>query len=188
MTKSRIVCFVYTDTNRLHKTNEDVSKKNLYSFARLVCLNYEIGYKEENKYISIKKVKSIIKPRCMYISEESTKIHGITMEQAYEEGLEIEDVLETFIQDINNVSIIVSHNIEFHLKTILAELVRYNRVFNFKNYIIIDTIGFFHKLNYPKLDLLYLNLFKKNKELSSLNKIKKCFLKLYEDYELSTLN
>jgi DNA polymerase III epsilon subunit-like protein len=123
----------------------------------------------------------------MYISEESNVIHGITMEQAHNEGLEIEHVLELLIKDISNVSIIVSHNIDFHLKTIMAELVRYNKPFNFSNYIIIDTISFFHSLIFPKLNDLYVNIveIKKKKSIPNLDKIKLCFLKLYENYEKS---
>jgi hypothetical protein len=44
MSKSKKICFMYTDTNGLHELNEDVSKKNLFGFARLVSLNYEIEY------------------------------------------------------------------------------------------------------------------------------------------------
>ena len=94
----------------------------------------------------------------MYISEESINIHGITMEIANNEGTEIEQVLETFIKDISDVSVIVSHNINFHLKTIIAELVRYNKPFNFSNYIIIDTISFFHELIFPKKVILQMGL------------------------------
>jgi hypothetical protein len=187
MSKSIKMCFVYTETNGLHTTNDDVIKKNLYSFARLVALNYEIGYKEGNKFVSTKKIRSIIKPRCMYISEESIKIHGITMEQAYNEGLEIELVLETFIKDLTDISVIISHNIKFHLNTLLAELVRYNKPFSFKNFINIDTISFFHTMTFPKLDILF-NTFidkKSKKQVSHLEKIRLCFLRLYEKYEES---
>ena len=59
MSKSRKICVIYTETNGLHSTNENVIKKNLYAFARLVVLNYEIGYKEGNKYISTKKYSYI---------------------------------------------------------------------------------------------------------------------------------
>lgn len=190
MSKSRKMCFVYTETNGLHTTNEDVIKKNLYAFARLVVLNYEIGYKEGNKFVSTKKVRTIIKPRCMYISEESIKIHGITIQQANDEGIEIEQVLESFIKDLTDVSVVVSHNVEFHLKTIMAELVRYNKPFSFGNYIIIDTISFFHNINFPKLDNLYTTIVdtkKSKKQISNLDKIKLCFLRLYENYEKSLI-
>lgn len=186
MSKSRKICFIYTETNGLHTTNEDVIKKNLYGFARLVALNYEIGYKDKDKYVSIKKIRSIVKPRCMHISEDSINIHGITNEQANNEGIEIEQVLELFIKDLSDVSVIVSHNIEFHLKTIMSELVRYNKPFTFSNYIIIDTVSFFHNMTFPKLDILYTTIieFKKTKK-NNLDKIRLCFLKLYEDYEKS---
>ena len=39
------ICFVYVETNGLHKTDENISKKNMFKFARPVCLNYIIGYK-----------------------------------------------------------------------------------------------------------------------------------------------
>jgi DNA polymerase III epsilon subunit-like protein len=190
MSKSRKMCFVYTETNRLHSTNEDVIKKNLYSFARLVVLNYDIGYKEGSKYVSTKKVRSIIKPRCMYISEDTISIHGITMEQANTEGIEIETVLETLIKDLSDVSIIISHNVEFHLKTIMAELVRYNKPFTFSNYIVIDTISFFHNMTFPKLDNLYttiIDIKKSKKTILNLDKIRLCFLRLYENYEKSLI-
>jgi DNA polymerase III epsilon subunit-like protein len=190
MSKSRKICVVYTETNGLHTTNEDVIKKNLYGFARLVVLNYEIGYKEGNKFVSIKKVRSIIKPRCMHISEDSINIHGITMEIANNEGIEIEEVLESFIKNLIDISVIVSHNVNFHLKTIMAELVRYNKPFSFSNYIIIDTISFFHNLTFPKLDNLYTTIVdtkKSKKNVQNLDKIRLCFLKLYENYEQSLI-
>ena len=185
MSKSRKFCILYTETNGLHTTNDDVSKKNLYSFARLVSLNYEIGYRENNKFVSIKKVRSIIKPRCMYINEDSSKIHNITMEIADKEGLEIESVLDNFLKDLSDVTIIISHNIEFHLKTVIAEMVRYNKSFNFSNYILIDTISFFHTYSFPKLKFLFDQLIKKKKETSNIEMIKQCFMKLYNDYEKS---
>ena len=30
---SKIICILYTETNGLHNTNDDVSKKNMYQFA-----------------------------------------------------------------------------------------------------------------------------------------------------------
>lgn len=185
MNKSRNMCVIYTETNGLHSSNNDITKKNLFEFARLVVLNYEIGYRENDKFITTKKIRSIIKPRCMIITQETTNIHGITMEQAINEGTEIETVLDIFVKDIADTSIIVSHNINFHLKTLLGEFIRYNKPFSFSNFIIIDTISFFHNFNYPKLDYLYNELYKKKntKKLSNLEIIRLCFLKLYSDYE-----
>jgi len=187
MTKSRKLCIVYTETNGLHSTNEDVTKKTLPFFARLVVLNYEIGYRENNKFVSTKKVRSIIKPRCMNISKESIKIHGITMDQANLEGNEIETVIDIFTKDLSDVSIIISHNVEFHLKTIMGEFVRYNKPFTFTNFIIIDINSFYHTMTFPKLNILYDIIITKKtkKEITNLDKIRLVFLKLYEDYEKS---
>jgi DNA polymerase III epsilon subunit-like protein len=186
MTKSKKVCFIYTDTNGLHTINEEICKKNLYGFARLVCLNYEIGYKDNNKYVSVKKVKKIIKPRCMYITPESIKIHKITNEIAQKEGSEIENVLETFLEDIKEVSIIVGHNCKFHLNTIFNELIRYNKLFNLSNYIIIDTNSFYHEMQYPKLEDIFIKYCKTSKK-SNIDMLRYTFFKLYEEYEKSIL-
>jgi DNA polymerase III epsilon subunit-like protein len=125
----------------------------------------------------------------MNISDESIKIHGITMDQAYNEGIEIETVLDTFVKDLSDVSIIISHNVEFHLKTIMSEFVRYNKPFTFTNFIIIDTISFFHNMSFPKLNILYDKIIikKSKKEINNLDKIRLVFLKLYEDYEKSLI-
>lgn len=187
MSKSKTLCVFYVDTNGLHTTDDDVIKKNLYSFARLVSINYEIGYMENNKFVSTKKVRNIIKPRCMHITEESINIHGITQEIAINEGIDIEQVLDTFLKDLIDVDILISHNVKFHLKTIMAEFIRYNKPFSFSKFIIIDTISFFHTYSYPKLDILYNNIIEKKpkKKSSHLDMIRLCFLKLYDDYEKS---
>ena len=182
------VCIIYTETNGLHKTNENVSKKNLYAFARLVVLNYIIGYRNQNKeFIIEQNIRKIIKPRCMYIN--NTDFHGITNDIANTNGIEIENVLNEFNNDIKDINIIISHNIDFHLKTLLAEYVRYNIKINITNKIIIDTISFYHKLDFPKLIVLYSELFPKNKKKKdNLTKIKECFLELYNQYEQSIIN
>ncbi len=37
------ICFIYTDTNGLHKCNDFVSTKKLYKYARLIAMHYIIG-------------------------------------------------------------------------------------------------------------------------------------------------
>lgn len=183
---TRRICYLYTETNGLHELNENVSKKNLFGFARLVALNYEIGYIDTNGYNCLETVRKIIKPRCMFITEDSIKIHGITNDIAKKDGYEIESVLNDFLADLkkHNVTVIVSHNITFHLKTLQAEYIRYNISFSFSNYIIIDTINFYHQLYFPKLKDLYEQLYnKKSKSKSNLELIKLCFNKLYSNYE-----
>lgn len=184
------ICFLYTETNGLHSTNHDVSKKKLYCFARLVTLNYEIGYFNEGKFYSDKKIRQIIKPRSMFINSETIKFHGITQEYALSNGIDPEEAIEIFKSDIKNVSIIVTHGVDFHLKTIIAEAIRYNCVINFNNYVIIDTLSFFHSFGFLKLKDLALKL--KIKEINESNEsnvelIKNIFYKLYSKYEKSLI-
>lgn len=181
------VCFIHTETNGLHHNNDFVTKKHLFEYARLVVLNYEIGYRKPNgEYVCNKTVRQIVKPRSMYIPEECSKIHGITNEIANEKGKEICNILEEFIKDISTVSVIVSHNIDFHLRTIQGELVRYNYNIDFSKYILIDTIGFYHKMEHPKLKVLA-NTYGIKDNPSTLFLIRDVFLKLYNEYEKEVL-
>ena len=179
---SKKICFIYTETTGLHKTHKPVSKKELFNFARPVVINYEIGYYKKNEYVLENKVRHIIKPRCLNIPEETVQFHGITQEIAEEDGVEIETVINQFKKDIKNVNVIVSHNVDFHLKTLIAESVKYNIPIDFSNYLIIDTISFFHEYGYIKLKDLFEKLNLKKKKCDNLEMIKLVFLKLYENY------
>ena len=121
---SKIICFLYTDTNGLHDTNDDVSKKNMYKFARLIALYYSIGYMENGKYVEIKKVKHILKPKCIVFNPEAQHFHGITMEKAIEKGVDNMKVISELRDDLKKVKVIVSHNLPFHIKTIQTECFR----------------------------------------------------------------
>ena len=90
---SKILCFIHTDTNNLHKLNEDVTKKKLYTFARMVRLNYEIGKIIDNKFIVDFKKSHIVKPRSMHIAND--KIHGISQIIAEEKGIDPEIIFFT---------------------------------------------------------------------------------------------
>ncbi len=176
------ICFLYTETTGLHQSNYPVSKKKLYTFARMVSLNYEIGYLKDNEFIQEKKVRKIIKPRCMYIPEETIEYHGITQEIANKKGIDPEVVINELKDDLKTVDIVISHSIDFHLKTILAEAVRYNISLDFNNYVIVDTINFYHSYGFLKLKELAAKLSIKNIPESNENNvelIKNVFLKLY---------
>ena len=184
------LCFIYTETNGLHqsKSTDIVNKKKLHCYARLVALNYEIGTFVNNEFILEKKIRQIIKPRCMIIPLETVEYHGITQEYACVNGIDPEQVISIFLSDIKNVDIIISHNIDFHFKTILAEAVKYNILIDFNNYIVIDTISFYHSYGFIKLKELAIKLHIKDiKESNDFNVelIKNVFFKLYVKYEKS---
>jgi len=185
---SKRLCFVYTETNGLHNYNGEVNKKKLYCYARLVSLNYEIGVFKNNQFHLEKKVKQIVRPRCMVIPQETVEYHGITQEYANANGTDPEQVITTFKADIKNVDIIITHNVDFHLKTILAEALKYNIAIDFNNYVIIDTISFYHSYGFLKLKELAMKLHIKDiKESndSNVELIASVFFKLYVKYEKS---
>jgi len=182
------ICFLYTETNGLHQTNDDITKKNLFSFARLVVLNYEIGVVINNEYTLEKSVKHIIKPRCMIIPEETVQYHGITQDKAMKKGIDPEEALNIFKADLKGVDILVSHSIDFHLKTIIAESLKYNISIDFNKIIIVDTISFYHSFGFLKLKGLAEKL--KIKDIPENNKnnvelIKNVFFKLYSKFQKS---
>ena len=63
-------------------------------------------------------------PDFITISEEVSKIHGITNDISLSKGLNIIDVLNEFFADFSSVDYIVGHNITFDLNMIRAELNR----------------------------------------------------------------
>jgi DNA polymerase III epsilon subunit-like protein len=58
------------------------------------------------------------------IPEDSTKIHGITDEISKKNGIEIDLILEDFFYHLNNVDLLVGHNVSFDINMIKVELLR----------------------------------------------------------------
>ena len=187
----KLICFITTKTNGLHESHDFVNKKHLFEFARPVAVQYVIGYREGKDFVETKKEKFIFEPECMVISEEAEKIHGISFKKAEKKGEKSEYIMLRLKNDLKNVSVIVSHSIAFHIKALQVECFRTNVYIDFKNYILIDTMNFHHKLEYPKLKDLAKEILKKDyskkKASYNLNLIRKCFMKLYTQYEKSIL-
>ncbi len=179
---SKKICFIYTDTNGLHSTDENVSKKNLYNFARMISIYYSIGTFDNTNYIESKNINSILKPDTINFDKTALKIHKITLEEAMSKGINNIDVITQLKNDIKDVDIIVSHNLAFHLKTIQVECFRTAITIDFSKFILIDTISFGHSYNYPKLVDLIKKLKIKNTNLNHLEQIRNVFVKLYENY------
>jgi DNA polymerase III epsilon subunit-like protein len=180
------ICFLSTDTSGLHGTQDNVSKNNLFKFARLVSLNYDIYTYDNSTYKLIKSSRNIVKPRCSIISEEAVAIHGLTQEIAQETGTDPVIVIKKFIEDMNDVNIIVSHSIKFHLNTIIAECQRYHLNIDFKKFLLIDTMNFYHSFGSLRLKDLATKLkIKKINDKSNVELIKLVFEKVYNEYKTS---
>ena len=190
MTKN--ICVIYTETNGLHQLDEPVSKKNIFGFARLICLNYLIGYRKDNKFVKLKEVREILEPKCINFDKEAQKYHGISQEKAKKNGIDSKIIMNNFFEDLKNVKVIVSHNLPFHIRAIQTECYKTCTYINFSNYILIDTINFYHKfefMNLKKLATKVLNKDYKDKKPKRYTRIiKDIFIKLYNEYESSIVS
>lgn len=188
------VCFLYTETNGLHKTSyKPVSTKYMFGFARMMSLNYIIGYRKENgKFKTLINKRRILKPKQLMIPDVVVKIHGIDRELAEEEGEDNVLVMNEFKDDLKGVSVIVSHSLDFHIKTVQYENLRARVKIDFSKYLLIDTMSFYHNIKNPKLKDLAKELlnkdYSKKENVYNLILIKKCFIKLYNNYEEEHFN
>lgn len=122
------ICFLDTETSGVpikknYNTYHHPSKINYYNSARLVELAYIIC--DEHGQI-IKSVDTLIKPHEFKITNDD--IHGITHEDACAHGININDAIKNFENDIKDVKIIVAHNIMFDLHIIVSECFRIDNI------------------------------------------------------------
>jgi hypothetical protein len=175
------ICFLYTDTNGLHKTNDFVSTKNLYKFARLIAIHYMIGDINNNKLTNVITKDIILKPKTIYFDKVAQSFHKITMEDAELNGIDNKIAITEFKNDLNDVKIIVGHSLPFHIKAIQSECFRTAIDINFSKYILIDTMSFGHSYEHPKFTdmLVKYNI---NKKLTQLEQYRDLFFILYSNY------
>ena len=174
------ICFIYTDTNGLHKTNDFVSTKNLYKFARLIAIHYMIG-DYEGTFKSIIKKNIILKPKTIYFDKVAQSFHNITMEDANNKGVDNNIAITELKNDLNDVKIIIGYSLPFHIKAIQSECFRTAIDINFGKYILIDMMSFGHSYEHPKFaDMLV--KYNINKKSCQLDQYKDLFLMLYSNY------
>ena len=66
----------------------------------------------------------IIKPDNFIIPKEASDVHGITTEQAMQDGLPLINILDEFSQNLGQTKYLVAHNMDFDEKIIGAEFLR----------------------------------------------------------------
>ena len=102
-------------------SNRNVPAKQTHNWPHIVQLSWII----QNRFGRIIKEEDyIIKPRGYIISEESTKIHGISHQTAVENGEDICTILRILRKDISKIDTIVCHNTAFDLKVLEASYYR----------------------------------------------------------------
>ena len=100
-----------------------ISPSTLHQWPYIVQFSYVIYDSSLNDIVESKDY--VIKvPESILISEESTKIHGITNEISAKSGITINEALNEFFYYLRGVDRIIGHNIEFDLNMIKVELLR----------------------------------------------------------------
>jgi DNA polymerase-3 subunit alpha len=103
----------------MYRRFPDPKNYTAYNHARVVELAYKIF--DENQML-VKAVSVLVKPEHFVI--ENSDIHGISHTTADRYGTRIEFVIANFLIDVEQCDTIVSHNMEFDLNIILAEIWR----------------------------------------------------------------
>jgi len=117
----RIIVFD-TETTGLPKT-KFISPDTLNKWPHIVQFSYII-YDVSLNDIVVSKDYVIKLPESISISEESSKIHGITNQISSENGVCLNEVLNEFFYYLRSVEKLIGHNIEFDINMIKIELLR----------------------------------------------------------------
>lgn len=181
------LCFIYTDTNGLHKSNEYVSTKNLYKFARLIAMHYVIGDYNDGKFTESFRKNIILKPKTINFDSNAMKIHKITLSDANMKGIDNNVAINTLAKDIENVDIIISFNLAFHLKAILVECIRTAIPIEFNKKILVCMGSFGHQHKYPKYAEL-VKTFNIDVKKTQLNQYMDLYFFLYDAYKKGLTN
>lgn len=181
------ICFIYTDTNGLHKTHENVSTKNLYKFARLIAMHYMIGeFNSKSNFNELLRKDIILKPHTINFDPSAMKIHKITPEIAKQNGVDNITAITTLMNDLMDVDIIVSFNLAFHLKAILVECFRTAIPIEFGKKTLVCMASFGHNFEFPKYtDMIKTYNITKQHQLDM---YKDLFFVLYNDYKKGLSN
>jgi hypothetical protein len=183
----KYICFIHSETVSSHNTNEDVSKKNLYYFSRMLSLSYKIINYKNNKYTENISIFNLVDPKWIIIPEYYKKKYENIYKNISENTSDIETIIENFKTNIKNINILIGYDIDYHLKTLFAEALRYNISLDLSCCIIIDIKTFNNSYQTNNIDELYKKLIsKKDSDSNNDNEIDKtiyCFNKLYNKFK-----
>ena len=94
-----------------------------YDSSRIASIAY---IKTDTQYNIIKKEIVYIKPDQWSVSEEASKINGLTDEYLKNNGIPMIEFLSNFTNDLENTKYLVAHNIKFDINVLLSEIHRLN--------------------------------------------------------------
>ena len=155
-----------TETTGL-PNNYNAPISNSDNWPRMVQIAWQL-HDEKGQLVEVKSY--IVKPEGFIIPFGSEKIHGISTERATNEGLDLNFVLEEFLNAVDQSKYLVGHNIEFDINIVGAELYRKQMALEIMDMASIDTKnestefcalpgGKGGKFKWPNLTELYTKLF-----------------------------
>lgn len=171
------ICFIWTIANGEHQTSDDVNKKHLYEFARLVKFDYIFGSWDNDNFKIIKSGNYIIDNRYRVDFFGSVPLIVYELDK-FENKITCDKFIVEFNKILDTTNIIVVHDAKQHLRTVLGESVRANIPLRYNTKLLIDTISFKHNLDKPTIYDLAKKL--KTEDLNEIDMLKNIFIKLYK--------
>jgi len=171
------ICFIWTVSNGDHQTDDQPNKRHLYEFARLVKLDFIFGTWDNNDFKIVKSGNYIIdnRYRVDFFGELPQVIHELDKS---ENKITYDKFIVEFNKILDTTNVIVVHDANHHMKTIISESIRANIPLRYDTKLLIDTISFKHDLDKPTIhDLAKKLKIKSEKEIELLKNI---FIKLYK--------
>lgn len=92
-----------------------------------------------------------------YISEESTKIHGITPSMSEKQGFSFPCIYDIFKLCLDQCDMLIGHNIEFDIQMVQAECIRHSIPFSFHKPVVCTMKSTIQLCNLPRLKWPRLN-------------------------------
>ena len=181
------------ETNGL-PTNKNLSWKWTKNWPKILQISWGI-YNINGRCL---KFRNYIIKQHLVLNESSARIHNITTYKIKKYGIASNKIMKLLHNDLNNITHIISHNMNFDKNTLFAELCRSNRYdtinsFETKAHIctMLATIDYCRLHNgryykWPKLEELYYKIFRRqmtnkhNAEFDVKN-LSKCFFYLIKN-------
>jgi len=101
-----------------------ISPDTLQSWPHIVQFSYVI-YDTDANDIVVSSDDIVKVGKDVVISDGSIELHGITKEISQNKGKNINELIDVFCSHLKSVDVLVGHNIEFDIKMIKVELLRF---------------------------------------------------------------
>lgn len=113
--------YLFFDTETTGLPDNTYPPDDVRHWPRIVQLGWLLFDEHENE---LKRECHIVKPEGYIIPERAVKVHGITTDQALNEGIPLKTVLNNFSSAVTQTQSILGHNVGFDIRVIDAEYKR----------------------------------------------------------------